>query len=140
MENRNERIVFSTDSNHKITLHSGPLGQDALKMLNIYTGSAKTAVSVTGTEGIDNAIADMQDIMDRVLSIRSDIGARMNRTDLTYNRLDSDEINFTRLMSDNEDADMAQVIMNLKNEENVYNASLAGGARIIQPTLADFLK
>jgi flagellar hook-associated protein 3 FlgL len=43
-------------------------------------------------------------------------------------------------MSENEDVDEAETIMNLKNEENVYRASLAGGARIIQPTLVDFLR
>ena len=50
------------------------------------------------------------------------------------------DVNFTKLMSDNEDADMAETIMNLKNEENVYKASMAGGARIIQPSLIDFLR
>jgi flagellar hook-associated protein 3 FlgL len=30
--------------------------------------------------------------------------------------------------------------MNLKNEENVYRASLSGGAKIIQPSLVDFLR
>jgi flagellar hook-associated protein 3 FlgL len=44
------------------------------------------------------------------------------------------------LLSKNEDADMAEVIMNLKMEENVYRASLAGGAKIIQPSLVDFLR
>jgi len=34
----------------------------------------------------------------------------------------------------------AEIIINLKNEENVYRASLAGGARIIMPTLLDFLR
>jgi flagellar hook-associated protein 3 FlgL len=43
-------------------------------------------------------------------------------------------------MSENEDVDMAETIMNLQNEENVYRASLSGGARIIQPSLVDFLK
>ena len=35
---------------------------------------------------------------------------------------------------------MAEVIMNLKMQENVYQASLSSGARIIQPTLLDFLR
>jgi flagellar hook-associated protein 3 FlgL len=43
-------------------------------------------------------------------------------------------------MSENEDIDQAENIMLLKSEENVYRASLAGGARIIQPSLVDFLK
>jgi flagellar hook-associated protein 3 FlgL len=111
---------------------------DALSVLNfdINAGAVK---STSSQDGISKAISDMDTLMNKVLSIRADAGARMNRAELTLNRLDSDELNFTNLMSQNEDVNMAEVIMNLKNEENVYNASLAGGARIIMPTLVDFL-
>ncbi|HOL92687.1 MAG TPA: flagellin, partial [Clostridiales bacterium] len=68
------------------------------------------------------------------------VGARINRLELTMNRMLNDITNFTRLMSENEDVDMTETIMNLKNEENVYRASLAGGARIIMPSLVDFLR
>ncbi|NLW27380.1 MAG: flagellar hook-associated protein FlgL, partial [Hungateiclostridium saccincola] len=60
--------------------------------------------------------------------------------ELTENRLSKNIYNFTKLMSENEDIDQAENIMLLKSEENVYRASLAGGARIIQPTLMDFLR
>jgi flagellar hook-associated protein 3 FlgL len=43
-------------------------------------------------------------------------------------------------MSDNEDADMEKVIMDLITQESVQRASLGMGARIIQPTLLDFLR
>jgi flagellar hook-associated protein 3 len=89
---------------------------------------------------IGNLLANIDGDMDNVLRIRADIGARMNRIELTNNRLDSDNISFTKLMSVNEDVDMAETIMNLQNEENVYKASLSGGARVIQPTLVDFLR
>jgi flagellar hook-associated protein 3 FlgL len=83
---------------------------------------------------------DMTDLLNTTLAVRSDTGARMNRADLTANRLSSDEMNFTKLMSDNEDADISEVIMNMTNEENVYKSSLGAGARIIQPSLIDFLR
>ena len=63
----------------------------------------------------------------------------MNRLELTANRLEDDFINFTKLKSKNEDVDIAEAIMNLMNEVNVYNASLAVGAKVIQPSLVDFL-
>lgn len=78
--------------------------------------------------------------LNNLLRLRADVGARINRVELTSNRLSNDAINFTKLMSLNEDVDIAETIMNLKNEENVYRASLAGGARIIMPTLVDFLR
>ncbi len=61
------------------------------------------------------------------------MGAKVNRMKLVVNRLEDDYLNFNKLLSQTEDADMAEVITRLKSEENVYMAALAGGARIIQP-------
>lgn len=139
VENNNGRIVISEDSGKKITLKEGTAGLDALRKLKIYTGTDKTVTSFTAAEGLDNAIGDSQAILDKFLSIRADIGARMNRSELTLNRLENDELNFTKLMSDNENVDLSEAITNLLNEMNVYSASLAASAKVIMPTLVDFL-
>ncbi len=95
-------------------------------------------------QGNFKQISDFLDVFDQqmgvVLRCRADVGARQNRVDLSTDRMDIDLVNFTDLMSKNEDVNVAETIMNLKNEENVYQASLAGGARIIQQTLVDFLR
>jgi flagellar hook-associated protein 3 FlgL len=100
----------------------------------------ETAITNGDHTAISSMISNIQNDMDNVSRVRADVGARSNRLEMTSNRLDADSVNFTKLMSDNEDADQAEVIMNLTNEENVYKASLAGGARVIQPTLLDFLR
>jgi flagellar hook-associated protein 3 FlgL len=99
-----------------------------------------SALGSNDSAGLQQAIGDMDVLLDKSLSIQADIGARTNRVELTLNRLATDEVNFTELMSNNEDVDMAEVIMNLSNEENVYRSSLAAGAKIIMPTLLDFLR
>lgn len=91
-------------------------------------------------DAVRDSIEDIKNAMGNVLRIRADIGAKTNRLELTTNRLADANINFTSLMSENEDVDQAETIMLLKNEENVYRASLAGGARIIQTSLVDFLR
>lgn len=78
--------------------------------------------------------------LNNLLAVRATVGARMNRFELVKSRLEADEVSVTRLLSREEDADMAQVITNLKTAENVYRAALAAGARIIQPSLVDFLR
>lgn len=88
---------------------------------------------------VGDMLSEIDVEMENILRVRSAIGARMNRLELTANRLDDDNINFTKLMSKNEDVDIAEAIMNLMNEMNVYNASLAVGSQVIQPTLVDFL-
>ena len=89
---------------------------------------------------VDDMLSEIDADMNNLLRVRADVGARTNRLELSADRLESDTVNFTKLMSLNEDVDTAETIMNLKNEENVYRASLAGGARIIQPSLVDFLR
>ena len=85
-------------------------------------------------------LARMDAHIENVLSARSEVGARQNRIDMTLNRLEGDELSYTKVLSDTEDADLAEVIIRLKEQENVYNATLSTGARIIQPTLVDFLR
>lgn len=91
-------------------------------------------------EAIGGMIGEIDNEISNLLRVRADIGARMNRVELSSNRLDTNSLNFTKLMSENEDVDMAETIMNLISEENVYRASLSAGAKIIMPTLVDFLK
>lgn len=97
------------------------------------------ALNAGDHEALGNLIADLDAVMDNLLRVRAGLGARINRVELTSNRLDDDNVNFTKLMSINEDIDIALAIMNLQNEMNVYQASLSTGARVIQKSLVDYL-
>lgn len=82
----------------------------------------------------------MDDQFDNLLAERATLGASVNRVELIAERLNSQEVNITGLMSKNEDADMSKVITDLKTQESVHSAALGAGARIIQPSLLDFLR
>ena len=97
-------------------------------------------LSANNTSGIRSAIARINNQATNINAIRAEIGVKTNRVDLTTNRILDDTLNLEELLSKNEDADMAEVIMNLQMEENVYKASLSSGAKIIQPSLIDFLR
>lgn len=113
---------------------------DGVTEYKTATESAGVITVTSQSLNMTDLIADVDKDIDRLLKARADVGARSNFVELTQNRLEDDLVNFTGLMSKNEDADMAEVIMNLKNEENVYRASLSAGAKVIQPTLLDFLR
>lgn len=85
-------------------------------------------------------LAELDKQIDNILEQRSEVGARMNRLDLSASRLDGLEVSTTSLLSKEEDADISQVITDLKTQESVQSAALSTGARIIQPSLVDFLK
>lgn len=90
--------------------------------------------------GISSFITKMDENMKVILTNLSDIGARTNRMELVINRINENSVTFTKLLSNAQDADMSEVIMYLKNSENVYRASLSTGAKVIQPSLIDFLR
>lgn len=85
-------------------------------------------------------LADLDDQIENILTQRSEMGARMNRMDLSKSRLDQLEISTTSLLSKEEDVDIAQVIIEFKAQENVHQAALSVGARVIQTSLVDFLR
>ncbi|ADL69671.1 flagellar hook-associated protein 3 [Thermoanaerobacterium thermosaccharolyticum DSM 571] len=109
------------------------------QLLNVMD-NLSNALKSGDNQTVSNIIGDIDNQLQNVLAIRADAGAKANRIDLTANRLSDDNYNFTALLSKNQDADIAQVITNLKMDENVYRASLASGAMIIQPSLVDFLR
>lgn len=96
------------------------------------------------TEGDQKELSDQLDNIDsrmgKMLSIRSEIGAKTNRVDLMMGRLEDLGINLTDLQSKVEDADYAELSLQSKIQENIYNASLSAGAKIISPSLVDFLR
>ncbi len=98
------------------------------------------AMNVDDKDTLQECITKLDKSMENLLSVRADIGAKMSRLELTEKRLDSQHTSFTELLSENEDVNMAEIIMELTNNENVYRASLSMGSRIIQPTLVDFLR
>jgi len=88
---------------------------------------------------VGNELKGCDSRINTLLLYCSTIGARVNRLELQQSRLESTQTSFTDLLSQNEDVDEAEAIINLKMQENVYQSSLAAGAKIIQPTLIDFL-
>jgi flagellar hook-associated protein 3 FlgL len=78
--------------------------------------------------------------LSNILSERAELGARNNRIELMEARVEEQEVIAHRILSDNEDADIERVITDLKTQESVHRAALGVGARIIQPTLLDFLR
>lgn len=105
---------------------------DVLNMLHNSMETGDLAQVGDMLENIDLKINEL-------LSEWSKVGARVNRMEMQQNRLEDGQISLTGLLAETEDADMEEVIMNLQMQENVYRASLAAGARIIQPSLVDFL-
>ncbi|MGI6649792.1 MAG: flagellin [Bacillota bacterium] len=78
--------------------------------------------------------------IDNLLRWQGEMGARVNRLELTENRLQEVNHYSTELINEQAYIDFAEMVTQLKMQENLQRAALAVGARIIQPTLMDFLR
>lgn len=94
----------------------------------------------TGGADLSAELETLDTLGQNLITERAELGARANRLELVDNRLQDHEIIAKTIMSDNEDIDVEKVIMELKSHETVHRAALSAGARIIQPTLLDFLR
>lgn len=99
-----------------------------------------TALGNGDFTAIGNMLNKIDSRMDTLLGARAEIGARVNRAELVESRLKDARINIETLQSRTEDADAAELFTNLTISENVYQASLAVGAKLIRPSLIDFLR
>jgi len=92
------------------------------------------------TDDLSALIKLVQDSQNHLLNKTAEIGGRQRRLELLEARYETDLLNYESMRSDAEDADLAEVIMNVKIAETVYQAALSAGARVIQPSLMDFLR
>ncbi|MFD2615554.1 flagellar hook-associated protein FlgL [Paenibacillus gansuensis] len=109
---------------------------------NIFT-IADNMITYLGTAnraGLTGLIPSLDQRLEKMLNVRSEVGAKVNRLDFLSSRLEDLGGNLENLKSKVEDADMAETIMKQKMNESVYQASLSTGAKIIMPTLVDFLR
>ncbi|MDA8212019.1 MAG: flagellar hook-associated protein FlgL [Clostridia bacterium] len=100
----------------------------------------ETNLLAGNTAGVSAQIGKIDQWINKNVATRAEVGARINRLELTQARLEDGNLNFNTLLTKTESIDTAEVITQLKMEENVYRAALAAGARIIQPSLMDFLR
>lgn len=92
------------------------------------------------TAGIQNTITKLQNSIQTLTTSQAEIGGKQNRLAFTLSRLENLNINYLDLQSKTEDTDMAKAISELKTAESIYQASLDTMARIIRPSLLDFLR
>lgn len=86
---------------------------------------------------------DIQDIdlaIENILKNRAVVGARTNRIEQHNQRVEFDKTFMTEMLAKNEGVDFPEAIMNLKWLESVHQYALNVGAKIIKPTLLDFLR
>ena len=89
---------------------------------------------------MEQTIKTIDEYQSKLSTQETDIGVRSKRVELVQTRLEDDKLNYKTVMSQNEDANIAEVMMNFNTANAAYMASLNIGMQITQITLADYLR
>jgi len=134
-----DAFLVEVSKNVKLKANINPenvFGQDLFDTLQ----NIQNDLEANDTSNINDLLSDLDKYIDIMNAEWSELGARYNRVEFVEQRIQNQEVVAKRIMSNNEDADMEKVIIDLKAQESIHRAALAAGSRIIQPTLVDFLR
>lgn len=113
------------------------------KIVNHLDGKSDDG-SVDDSNSVSNLIGgDLQEVTDsinNILKVRSKVGANQNRMDSAKAKNEDETFNLTDILSGIEDIDITEKIMEYSTMQTVYMASLQTSAKIIQPSLLDYLR
>lgn len=140
-----QEVKFEVGNNVNIPISvngNNLFGDTATIPSGIFTtlSALSKALKANDSTSINNAIGSVDANINNVIALRSDLGARVNRMTSIQSQLDSTSINLQQNLSSIQDADMAKTITDFTNQQNVYKAALSVGAKIIQPSLVDFMR
>jgi flagellar hook-associated protein 3 FlgL len=112
-------------------------GQNVLQLLDkvatdLQAGN-RAALGGPDLQGVDA-------MLDQLSASRAQVGARTNRLETQQTRLKDLELNVEDLLSKTEDADMAKAMVDFSMQQSIYQSALQSGARVLQPSLLDFLR
>lgn len=115
----------------------GEVLEDVLEVLATAVEHMR-ANDVASLSGSD--LAEIDQVVDELLRIRSAVGARMNRAEWTVDRLTDLSLQVQALSSELRDADVARVLVDLRAVEVTLQTSMAAAARMFDTTLVNFLR
>lgn len=91
------------------------------------------------TDAISESLNDITNGSEQIYNNQSVIGARLNRISAAENRAENDVITYTSLLSDAEDADTTEAILDYQTQLTTLQASYQVASMITQMKLVDFL-
>ncbi|MBC8062825.1 MAG: flagellar hook-associated protein FlgL [Clostridiaceae bacterium] len=131
-------LQFKSDQGQSVDLR-----QLLTSIVNHLDGKTDDGTAVD-SQATNNVIGkDLQGITDTItnfLKYRSEVGAKQNRMDSAKSSNEVQNFNMTDILSKTEDIDITQKTIQFSNAQSVYMAALQTSARIIQPTLLDYLR
>ena len=116
----------------------GPAGSSLFDALGQVSADLRNPANTANLTGPD--LNSLDAVIGTMTSAQAVVGARYNRVQDMQTRAQTTLGTLQSGLSSVEDADLPSTITNLQLQQTAYQAALAASAKIIQPSLADFLR
>ncbi|MDR0312483.1 MAG: flagellar hook-associated protein 3 [Treponema sp.] len=131
-------IQFNSDPsapnwNPYARVSGGSLFDMVLRLRDAMFRGDQDFIGSQGIGGIDLGLANLETRI-------ADIGSRMERAEMAWSKLNREIPNVTGYVARESGLDLTSAAMDLANMDLVHRAALQTAAKIIPPTLLDFLK
>ena len=113
---------------------------NVMDLLKDITNNVVSENPLDGVKITSENLKVMDETVSNLLRIRAEVGAKQNRMQSAGSQNEDQNFNLTDILSQTEDIDLAQKNIEAAVAQNVYMASLQVSAKIIQPSLLDFLR
>lgn len=114
----------------------GPNGDSLFDHLTALS----TALRSGDEAGVGTAIDKLSGRLETISNVQADVGTRYLRVEAAVDDGADALLTLTTELSDIENADLPQTIVDLQLQEVAYQAALAATSRVMQPSLVDFLR
>ena len=99
-----------------------------------------TALRANDSTGIRAGLDDLAGRLTDLSTVQAAVGASYKRIEQAQDALVDRSLYLTSTLSDLEDVDLARATVDLNLQQVAYQAALASTARVLQPSLLDFLR
>lgn len=89
---------------------------------------------------ITDDLQGIKDALNNILTIRSEVGAKQNRMDSAKEKNEEENFNMTEILSKTQDIDITEKIMDYSTMLTVYRSALQTSAKVLQPSILDYLR
>lgn len=92
------------------------------------------------SEGLSASLGELQAAQATVRAAQADVGARQNRVEFAQAQTDDRKVSLNTSLSEVESIDLPATIVQLQSQQVAYQAALGATAKVLQPSLMDFLR
>lgn len=136
------QTLLDVQATVKGMIDSGKYDGDELKKLEEqYAGLSKAATMAKAKvqDTCEGLLTTFDGYIKQTALAQTDCGSRGSRLNLIQNRLSAQQTNFQELVSENEDADVTDLAIQLSSVELTYEAALSSISYVMQTSLLDFI-